>query len=91
MTTLFMFRWIGRVYGTDDPYHWVSFRLETISDSLENARAQLKQFEDLHKIDVPHSMVASFHPEGEKMPVFEYLEIVEPDILPIRLSSLHIS
>ena len=85
-----MFRWIGRVYDTDDPYHWVSFRLETISDSLENARLQLKQFEDLKKIDVPHRMVASFHPEGEKMHVLAYLEIVEPDILPIRLSTLYV-
>jgi len=87
---LFMYRWLGRAYGLDDPYYWLSFRLETISDSLENARTQLKEFEDLRKIDVPHNMVASFHPEGVKMPLFTYLDTVEPDILPVRLSTLHV-
>jgi hypothetical protein len=90
MLSIFMYRWIGRAYSVDDPYHWFSFRLETISDSLENARTQLKQFEDLSQIDVPHNLVASFHPEGVKIPLFDYLDSVEPDIVPIRLSSLHV-
>lgn len=90
LSPIFMYSWIGRVYSVDDPYHCLSFRLETISDSLENARSEIKQFEDLRQIDVPHNMVASFHPEGIKMSLSEYLETVEPDILPIRLSSLHI-
>lgn len=90
MLHLFMYRWIGRAYGVDDPNR-LSFRLETISDSLENAREQLKQFKDLGKIDVPHNLVASFHPEGVKMTISEYLKTVEPDIIPICLSTLHVS